>query len=149
MLFEKADSKASNAKGPPLVLSPADVETGANGSPPKGSDSNLSEDFCKDSLNFRLENGSKESSRFSFIDETGANGSIPGVEKGFDGLGHAVANRSLLDEAVAEKGSVKADPADKAGSEVRPNAAVTGAVKGSSFSRKGSPPARSKGSPYR
>jgi hypothetical protein len=130
------------------VLNPPDEGTGANGSPPNGSDSNLSEDFCKDSLNFRLENGSKESSRFSFVDETGANGSDPGVEKGFDGLGHAVEKRSLLD-VVAVKGSVNTDPADNAGSEVRPKAAVTGAVKGSSFSKNGSPPAMSKGSPYR
>jgi len=151
VLFENEDSKASKPWAPLPNPNPVDGDgldaegTGANGSPPKGS-----EDFCEDSLNFLLEKGSKDSSRFSPGDEIGAKGSDPGVENALDGFGHAKdeAKGSLLDEDELN-GSLKARPAGVTASEVRPNAAVTGAVKGSSFSRKGSLPASSKGSPYR
>jgi len=124
------------------VLVAPDDGNGANGSDPNGSDANpsLAELFCFsfNCLNFRLEKGSKESSRFSVavgpVPPNGAKGSARPVDDGVD-EGHVEANGSVVATAAAGipprrlNGSCPPEPAA-----VVPNAAVTGAVNGSSLS---------------
>jgi len=128
-----------------------DDENGANGSDPKGSESKAA--FVVDGFDFRLENGSKESSRFADVDkvvlDTGAKGSPKAFEETgsdfstVDDDGHAGAKGS--DAAAVDippkrlKGSWP--PKLFVGLDF-PKAVVTGAVKGSSLSWNGSAPVK-------
>ena len=158
-----ADSKASAPKKSFEVLLNTDVEdadvadvldvldafddddaNGAKGSDPNGSEVNASfVVFCFSvcSLNFRLENGSNESSRLSEVVEVepanGANGSCEAADVG----GHADANGSLADGAGAVVADADIPPRRLKGScppkvvgFAEPKAVVTGAVNGSSLS---------------
>ena len=173
---ENADSKASNPKKSlegevffSVLNATADlllaVVAGAKGSDPNGSLKNASFDVvvaeaaaAATDFDFRTENGSKESSKFSdALVVIGAKGSLNGEE--FEGNGSTDADFVVVvvvGQAEA-KGSVELkfdNPPDKLNGsapppkfDVFPKAVVTGAVNGSSLSWNGSAPEMSNGSP--
>ena len=161
---ENAESKASNPKKSfelfLLLFSDeeacllvlwllVDDENGAKGSDPKGSETKASSEAgCFD---FRLENGSKESSRLADVDkvalDTGAKGSL----KASDEIGSDFSTVDVEghDEAKGSDAAVVVIPPKRLKGSWPPKlfvgfgfpkAVVTGAVKGSSLSWNGSPP---------